>query len=279
MRDIVLVVIWSDNRTESRIPLFGQTIRIGHDAYNDVVLPPEFTPFAPYHAAITLQDDVCYIYDPDGVGSVFMNGKVLQDSGVIKPDIPAYVGSPTRSHLYLRLEVVDIQFTQVALAQTDSDMPTLPHFLESLPPANLPEHALPYLLVGWSGDSYEQFDLDQDVVIVGRSPAANIIIPVEFSYVSGFHFQIIQVDQHYFLQDKDSTNGTCLNRSLLEPNRLYRLTDGDVISIQVNQPNGLIWFVFHNPFSPKPTNITREPALAMEPLKLWERIRNFLRGS
>lgn len=280
MQDILLVVTWSDGRKEERIPLFGQTIRVGHDAYNDIVLPPEFKPHAAYHAAVVLQEGVCYIFDPEGVGAVFLNGKRLESAGIITPDIPAYIGSPTHGGLFLRLAIVDMQFTQVVKTRPDMGEAALVQFIESLPPPpDLPEHVTPYLLVGWSAEEYTLIELDQESVIVGRSPAANITVPPHLTFVSGLHFQIIHIDHHFYVQDKNSTNGTHLNRTLLASEELYQLADGDIISIQADTPNGLVWFVFHDPLNPLPGNIARQDdAQENKSLRLWERIWHSLSG-
>jgi len=274
MHDIFLVVTWSDHtHTEQRLPLFGQTIRIGHDPYNDIVLPPHFTPIAPYHAALVWQAGACIIHDIEGVGTVYLNGKKLSEPGILKSDIPAYIGNPNSQRLFLRLQITDMQFTQVARAQIAED--TLPHYVKSLPPPNLPEHTQAYLLAGWSEDDYQTYEIQENIVIVGRSPTANLVVPEHLNFVSSLHFQIIRVDEHYYVQDKNSTNGTRLNHQLLQPDSLQRLTDGDIINIQSGEPDGLVWFVFHNPLAPQRAHHIVENSPHAK--KLWGRILAYLR--
>lgn len=282
MYDTLLVASWSDGRPAQRIALFGQRIHIGHDPYCDVIMPPEFTPHSAYHATIHLQDQACYINDPLNTHTIYLNGARLVGQGILAPEMTAYVGHPNRAPLYLRLQLEVTQFTQMVQTSNDLGMTALARSIGTLPP-NLPEHITPYVMMSWSKDDYQTHDLDQEVVIVGRSATANIVLPAQLKFISSLHFQIIKADDHFFVQDKDSTNGTRLNRNQLEPHKLYRLVDGDIINIQT--PQQLVWFIFHDPINPNSKNLARqappEPVLTSgptqsKPLSLWERIRQFL---
>jgi hypothetical protein len=291
MQDFLLLASWSDGRKPQRFALFGQSINIGHDPYCDIVMPPQFTPHADYHASITLRNQLCFIEDPLQVHAIYLNGRRLDGQAILSVEATAYIGNPLRDPLYLRLQVEVSQHTQMVQAQEDLGMTALARSIGPIPPS-LPEHISPYLMMSWSKEAYSVQDLDQDALIVGRSALANVALPNHLTFVSALHFQIIRADDHFFVQDKASTNGTHLNRTLLEPHRLYRLVDGDIINIRT--PGQLIWFIFHDPMSPRPSNLARQAdpdppspsiskPLAAHPAPaapkaatLWERIVRFL---
>ena len=65
-------------------------------------------------------------------------------------------------------------------------------------------------------------------ILIGREQGENIYIP-EDSFVSRKHARIIFDDNNYFLEDLNSANGTCLNRSRIE--KKTQISDGDIITI------------------------------------------------
>ncbi|NJL93969.1 MAG: FHA domain-containing protein [Anaerolineae bacterium] len=281
MTDLQLIATWSDGRVEVSLLLFGQTVRVGHDAYNDIQLPVHFRPPAPYHAIIYPYSGNYCVDDPAGVGSVYLNGKRLRDPAYIPLGVPIYIGHPLDSPLYLRMTLEHMQVTQ-AMQTPPWEAPTISRTIEQIlqgPTEEVP--TVPYLRFGWRITESLTVPLEQEVTIVGRSPAANIVLPSHLRFLSALHFQIMRTPHGFFLVDKESTNGTRVNRGLVSPRSPVRLHDGDIISIQGDDPDALAWFIFHDPHNPKPPEDPPplELPAANEPApSLWARVRRFLLG-
>jgi serine phosphatase RsbU (regulator of sigma subunit) len=75
----------------------------------------------------------------------------------------------------------------------------------------------------------QRIALDGDRVLLGRSPECQVVIPI--TSVSRQHARIIRVQDHYYIEDMQSRNGTYLNneriggRTLLQPNDRIRICD------------------------------------------------------
>lgn len=69
-------------------------------------------------------------------------------------------------------------------------------------------------------------NLGKDKILVGRSHVCDI--KIDHKSVSGKHFQLVQGQKGYIVQDLDSTNGTFVNGT---PIKHWELSDGDVIEI------------------------------------------------
>jgi pSer/pThr/pTyr-binding forkhead associated (FHA) protein len=74
------------------------------------------------------------------------------------------------------------------------------------------------------------YNFDQPVVTLGRLKENDIQLPL--STVSGYHAQILQEGENYYLVDRGSINGTFLNAQKIPSGEKKLLTDGDVIRIQ-----------------------------------------------
>jgi len=73
------------------------------------------------------------------------------------------------------------------------------------------------------------FEFEQARIVIGRSPGADVRLPGPS--VSETHATLVQQGGHYALRDERSLNGTQVNGSLLVPNRLRVLEDGDELVI------------------------------------------------
>jgi hypothetical protein len=86
------------------------------------------------------------------------------------------------------------------------------------------------LVVLESGDTAlipgQTFEL-QPVTTMGRSPTSTIVVPD--GYASGEHAMLTWRDQKWWLQDLGSTNGTLLNRHLVQ--KSVQVNSGDVIQV------------------------------------------------
>lgn len=76
-------------------------------------------------------------------------------------------------------------------------------------------------------DGFETLEIKQTEVILGRDPNNKIFIPNET--VSAQHARLYFSEQHWWINDLNSTNGTYLNNELID--RPCVLTDNDVIMI------------------------------------------------
>src|SRR5271166_4025300 len=85
-------------------------------------------------------------------------------------------------------------------------------------------------------DEGRQIPLDGDKFIMGRNPDCGIVIPV--TSVSREHAQILRVQGHYFIEDKQSRNGTFVNsqaitaRTALKNNDRIRICDFQAVFLE-----------------------------------------------
>ncbi|KAJ3326262.1 hypothetical protein HDV06_000138 [Boothiomyces sp. JEL0866] len=75
-----------------------------------------------------------------------------------------------------------------------------------------------------------EFTLRKNETTIGRSKDINDINLPDFK-ISKRHAAVIKNAEGYFIKDTNSSNGVRINDSLIEPNLLHKLTDGDVIMV------------------------------------------------
>jgi hypothetical protein len=76
------------------------------------------------------------------------------------------------------------------------------------------------------------FLLDQASMVIGRSDAAGLQIPISGDpYVSRHHAEVIRLDDGWGVRDLGSTNGTKLNGTPLAGTEVKRIEAGDVIEL------------------------------------------------
>lgn len=80
------------------------------------------------------------------------------------------------------------------------------------------------------GDVTKVFRTQDSIVSIGRAVTNEIELPDRF--ISREHAKIVKKHNKYCLMDLGSTNGTYLNRQLLEQNREYPLKTGDAIQME-----------------------------------------------
>ena len=73
------------------------------------------------------------------------------------------------------------------------------------------------------------FDIDQEVVFVGRSPGNDVRIPDEA--VSRRHLKIFSVESCYFIEDLKTKNGTLINGEALDAGFARLVTENDRIQL------------------------------------------------
>lgn len=80
------------------------------------------------------------------------------------------------------------------------------------------------------GDATKVFRTQDSIITIGRAVTNEIELPDRF--ISREHAKIVKKHNKYCLLDLGSTNGTYLNRQLLEQNREYPLKSGDLIQME-----------------------------------------------
>lgn len=86
----------------------------------------------------------------------------------------------------------------------------------------------PHLLLQMTGRPLQRVTLNR-LLRIGRDPANDLVLPL--GAVSRRHAQIEPRDDHHYVRDLDSTNGTYVNNQRLSPDQWVRLNPGDVIRI------------------------------------------------
>lgn len=75
----------------------------------------------------------------------------------------------------------------------------------------------------------EVYTLTRDIMIVGKSQTANIVI--ENRYVSRRHLRITKEDGEYYIEDLGSKNGTFLNGERIIPGEKVQIEIGDTLTL------------------------------------------------
>ena len=78
-------------------------------------------------------------------------------------------------------------------------------------------------------DEIQSFDLDKDVIYVGRSRYNDITL--RDPYVSSRHLKILKKGDKHFVQDLGSKNGTFVNGVLLSPNEEVEIAEGIAVTM------------------------------------------------
>jgi ribosomal protein L40E len=101
-----------------------------------------------------------------------------------------------------------------------------------LPAAPPPEAGRPKLGIARviPPDPEPALTLEKGEILIGRAPGCQILLK-ESRYVSAHHARIVAEMGIFSLEDLGSTNGTLLNGTRVEPNKLAKLSDGDVIGV------------------------------------------------
>lgn len=76
--------------------------------------------------------------------------------------------------------------------------------------------------------------IDNELFVIGRNKK-NCDFIIEEPSISKEHSIIKKVGDEYFLVDNESSNGTFLNNMKIEPNKEYKLKNGDIISFAKQQ--------------------------------------------
>lgn len=90
-----------------------------------------------------------------------------------------------------------------------------------------------YLMID-RGTNTEKILISRKNFIIGRNPT--VVDYIEKTRgISRVHVEIVEISSGYEIRDLESRNGTFLNNELLIPNKLYPITDGDILKIAMNE--------------------------------------------
>lgn len=78
-------------------------------------------------------------------------------------------------------------------------------------------------------DEIQSFDLDKEVVYIGRSPRNDICL--KDPYVSQRHLKVSKRGEKYFIQDLGTRNGSFVNGVTMKPDAEVEITEGVAITI------------------------------------------------
>ncbi len=82
------------------------------------------------------------------------------------------------------------------------------------------------LVLSFNGDFVKEYELDQEIITIGRKPSSDIHI--DNLAVSGNHAKILTILNDSFIEDLDSTNGTYINGDKITR---HALQNGESIGI------------------------------------------------
>jgi len=78
-------------------------------------------------------------------------------------------------------------------------------------------------------DEIQSFDLDKEVVYIGRSPRNDVCL--KDPYVSQRHLKVSKRGEKYFIQDLGTRNGSFVNGVTMKPDAEVEITEGVAITI------------------------------------------------
>ena len=259
-----LIIAWPSG--EQQIYTLKQAIvRIGRGKDNDIIPPGEYNSISRKHMEIRRDGAQYRVVDLGSRHGVLLNGKRVNESSQLKDGDTIQIGLEKLGQLvqvtfHLGIEVLVEE--KVPGAASDAPAPLSEH------QPHLPaEH--PYLNIHWPNGQTGILHISKDAILLGRSAECDIVIPSRLRFVSSKHAEIRRTDQSFTITDLNSTNGTRLNNSLLQPGIATPLTHENVIRIGDESFGVSIGMVFYNPagidtkmtgFSP----VLAEPTLVTE---------------
>lgn len=114
------------------------------------------------------------------------------------------------------------------------------------------------------GGAPNELEFAQAIVTFGRSTDNTLSIPDPDKQVSNFHGQFELRGEECYVTDLDSTNGTLLNGSPLQPRTPLRVQSGDVVAVGAYQLS--IELVAAAEVSPEMTIVQSDPRRAVPAL-------------
>jgi pSer/pThr/pTyr-binding forkhead associated (FHA) protein len=102
-----------------------------------------------------------------------------------------------------------------------------------------------FILRSENGDVLQEYPLDKPEIVIGRAPSSDILLSKD-KLTSRRHATVRYENNHYFLRDERSANGTFVNGQQIEEGVPRILQDGDHVGIGEHE---LIFRAFESPSS------------------------------
>lgn len=189
----------------TRVPLTKDSITIGRDAGNDIVLGDAAV--SRRHLNITKRGTVWHVSCLSGAGLLFVNGRQLDEMDLQTGDQLVVGGT------VLRIEVPEGSF--------DGPSPGSGHL-----PTLRATQPYPQLLIVYPGGSFTA-PLRDATITIGRAPDSSIVVP---SALISAHHAVLRrgADGTYTVEDLGSRNGLYVHGAQVQA---HTLAPGDVLTV------------------------------------------------
>jgi ABC transport system ATP-binding/permease protein len=238
------------------------TIKVGRDPVECLIVfdQTEWPMVSRKHAEIRFKDGRFLLVDTNSSFGTFLNGQRVSEPVEIKPGLALQFGAGGPVLRVARIEQIAANEIHASLAEqeTHRDLPSAPAPVNqpatpppvkrpAAPPPSPPPPPLrpaqpqaptvqPQVeLMRTATGKFERVAVsDKEVVLLGRDPAADIVIDADAAVVSRRHAEIKRRDGQCVLFDLGSFNGTLINdQRITAPTPLY---NGDRIQLGMGGP-------------------------------------------
>ncbi|HEU5230199.1 MAG TPA: FHA domain-containing protein [Ktedonobacteraceae bacterium] len=252
----------SGNFQGQRLALKRQIARMGRDEDNDIWIDDEMA--SRHHAELAWYQDNVYLTDCDSLNGIFLNGRRVRHTTLLKSGDLIEVGSHCFAFIVIEYketltDLVDPlanhkwrsafdeesqQLPVTSLLEQEPQPPTavpistapgqnVPHIwdetaeIHDASPLPQPANAGGALVVLAGPAVGQSFLLDRQTLTVGRGHESDIVLPD--SSISRRHVQLSRQGNDDYIQDLGSRNGTRVNDEPLSKPK--QLKQGDIISM------------------------------------------------
>lgn len=221
------------------LSLSAETIFVGHEPSSCQFLLDKnrWSMVAPLHSKFRIINGVCYLFALDAESATYVDEKKIT-----RPT-PVVIGSRIRfgpggpQFRLLNVETLSIASSEAVFPVPRSRLVSSLRVEEGTAHSN--EKRAPVKLAyieitGHNSANVRRFDLNKDVVQIGRAPGLDIVFDASSSFISRRHAEIIRTAHQYVLIDLNSFNGTLLNGQRITGPSFLR--NGDTIRLGIKGP-------------------------------------------
>ena len=240
-----LLITFPDESTKS-ISLAKDVTQIGRDEKNQFVIPSAFNSISRKHLEIRREGGQYSVVDLGSDNGTLLNEKLVTQA-VLQDGDEICIGTAEDGH------ECRIQFQ----AGSEALLSTSESTVTTRPPVNLPSDApsgMPYLRIRFPKGETSFFPIEKDLVVIGRSPDADLPIPDGYGFVSSQHLEIYHSGENFLITDLNSTNGTLLNNRPLPSNKPADLHNNAIIRIGDDTFGISLGMTFVNPGEAAPAD-------------------------
>jgi ABC-type multidrug transport system ATPase subunit/pSer/pThr/pTyr-binding forkhead associated (FHA) protein len=232
-----VLVCWPDGREE--YVLLGELTRIGRRAnQNEIAVPAEFKTISGSHAEIRRTGQGFEIVDLNSSNGTFVNGERISSATLLQDGDDIRIGNEGVGQAIHLKPYIGI------LIPTGARPRPAP---VAAPAADVSAGEKPHLVTRWPSGEQTTFVIDKDVVLLGRSSQADLVVPQTIRFVSNRHAEIRRTANGFTITDLGSMNGTYVNNQRLTPSMAQPLRDGAMIRIGDESFGASIGLTFSNP--------------------------------